>query len=192
MYYVWQKNKKLVGESAHFDDDPDGYELTDWVSGDRKTNLPKLTLTTNSEYESKLTDLLLTRFDLQVYSKKLVDILNVCGVNNVDYYPVKIIKHDTGEEIDTYQAANIVGKVACLDENNSKCRYSSKTGAIQGLKKFRLNEESIKSKSEIGSEPLLFRLGEFKYVILAHEIIKNRIEDEGVTGVKFVKPENYI
>lgn len=194
MYYVWQQDIGLVDENkyAYFDDDPNGYELTDWVSGDRNKTLPELTLTTDPECVTKLSDLLLTRFDLQVYSKKLMDLLNECGIKNIDYYSVKVIKHDSGEEVDSYRAANIVGKIPCLDVDNSECRYSSKTKAINGLDEFSIFEDKVKATKEMNCEPLFFRLAEFKYIILVHETVKQRIEDEGITGVEFIKPEDHI
>ena len=194
MYYVWKKNIGLVDENkyAYFDDAPGGFELTDWISGGRKKKLPELTLNTDPECVTNLSDLLLTRFNLQVFSQKLIDLLNACGVTNIDYYPVTIIKHDSGEEIDTYCAANIIGNIPCLDENNSECRISSKTKAINGLDEFSIFEDKVQATPEMDCEPLFFRLAEFKYIILVHETVKQKIEDEGITGIEFIKPEENI
>lgn len=193
MYYVWKKDIGLVDENkyAYFDDEPDGYELTDWVSGNRMKKLPELTLNTDPEYVTNLSDLLLTGFDLHVFSQKLVDVLNTCGIKNIDYYPVKIIEHDTGKEIDSYCSANIVGNIPCLDEENSECFYSSKDNTIIGLDEFSIFEDKIKATSEMDCEPLFFRLAEFEFIILVHESVKQRIEEEGVTGIEFIKPEDY-
>jgi hypothetical protein len=59
------------------------------------------------------------------------------------------------------------------------------------LEHFRLHEEKIKPDQEIEGIPFLFRLAEFPLLILVEESVKNRLEKEGITGVKFIAPRDY-
>ncbi len=193
MYFVFQSDKGLVGEYAHFDGDPEGYDRANWISGDQlKVAPPTLRLETNPDYSTKLTDLLLTRINLLVFSPNLSAVLDKCGVKNIDYYPVEVVSHEDGSIDPTYRAANIYGTVNCLDEENSTVHHSSMSGTIQRLKKFSIHEDRVSASPDMKCNPLLFRLGEFKYIILAHESVRSAVEGEGLTGIEFVETKKYV
>lgn len=192
-YFVWQQDKDLVGPYAHFDKEPANYEVTDWDSGRRSAKaLPELTLVTNDEFVSRLTDLLLIRFDLQVFSPKLVAALEEAGVKNIDYYPAKIVDHETGAVTDTYRTANVIGRIACLDEQNSVCTYASGDNSLLDIEEFSIHEHKISPTPEMDGDPLMFRLDEVESIILVHASVREHLERAGITGVKFTEPEQYL
>ena len=192
-YFVWQQDKKQVGRFAHFDKEPAGYEVTDWDSGTRsKKPLPTLSLMTNEAYTTELSDLLLARFDLEVFSPKLVAALQECGVKNIDYYPAQVVDHESGDVDNSYQSANIVGKIACLDEDNSEVEYFEEDNTIMDVEEFSLYEDKIFSTPDMKCDPLIFRLAEVESIILVHSSVRDHIEAAGSTGIKFTAPESYI
>lgn len=190
-YFVWQRNHALVGKYAHFDDEPETYDEADWGSGVKsKKKLPELTLVADERYESKLTDQLLTRFELQVFSQKLRAALADAGVKNLDYYPAKVVDHD-GEVIgDGYQTANLIGLIACLDEKKSQCTHIA--GKLADIEKFKVHESKIVATPDMRGDALIFRLAELPAIVLVHESVKKLVEKAGITGVKFTPPEKYI
>ena len=192
MYLVWKKNARLSDQYAHFDEEPKGFELTEWISGKPLLKSPSLIRIKSDEGKSaRLTDLVLTGFNLQIFSPKLIQLLSEMGVDNIEYYPVELVNHETDEIITNYKIANILGKIECLDFENSRFeRFES--GALMYVKKFKVDMEKLEDKKGSHQTPKLFRLGEFPFIILAHEEVKALIEKEGITGVKFIEPSKYM
>lgn len=193
MYYVWQKNRQLIGEYAHFDKEPLGYQISMWVHAEKiKTDLLPMELVINEEIDStKLSDLLFTRFDLQVFSPKLIQVFADLGVDNLDYYDTRIISHSDGSINKDYKAVNILTKIDCLDKANSECDYFDEDSDLMDVTKFQIFEHKIKPLRENDAAPLIFRLGEFPFIILVEESVRIRCEAENITGVKFVEPSRY-
>lgn len=195
MYYVWEKDFRLTSKFACFNKEPDGYSIDVWPRGESLLHdPPHLTLETDEDRPTALSDLLLTSssYDLQFFSPKLVRLFDRIGVKNIAYYPVTVINHETGDAITNYKAAHIIGKIPCLDIQNSKYEYFSDSEDIMFLEEFTIFEEKITPLREGGEKPLIFRLAEFEYIIVVAEIIKSECEKEGITGVKFTKPSEYV
>lgn len=193
MYYVWDKNMRLTSTFAHFDEEPDDYDIDVWTSGERLVHdPPHLILTTDEERPTLLSDLLLTSFDLLVFSPKLIQLFDRIGVQNISYYPVTVINHETGADDTNYNVAHIIEKISCLDIENSECRYSADGKDLMSVEEFSILEHKIKPRDKTGGKPLIFRLAEFEFIILVDELIKNECEKEGITGVKFIKPSEYV
>jgi hypothetical protein len=192
MYFVWEKNIRLSGQYAHFSEEPEGFELTDWISGKPLLKSPNLIRIKSDEGKSaKLTDLVLTSFNLQIFSPKLIRLLSELGVKNIEYYPVELVNHETDEIITSYKIANILGKIECLDAENSKCeRFDD--GELMSVEQFKIDLKKLEGKKGSHQPPKLFRLGEFPFIILAHKEVKELIEKEGITGGKFVEPSEYV
>jgi hypothetical protein len=191
-YFVLMNDKSLVGKFAYFDDEPDAYDITAWISGMPIQLDGPLALRSCEDYDSVISDVLLTRIPLFAFSAAVRQLLKNVGVNNIEYHPLSIEKHDSGEILDSHLAANILGCISCLDSSASKISLSRQTGRINRLKKFALIEASIKPTTLMDSEALLFRLEEFPFLVLAHQRVKDAIENSGVSGFKFVEPEKYI
>lgn len=192
-YFVYHKDYDLVGEFAFFDEEPDEYEPSDWRTGKKsKRNLPELTLTSDAKYTPKLSDVLLARIELELYSPKMVTTLQECGVQNIEYYPAVVVNHENGERIETYRAANIIGTIACLDVENSDVTYSTSSDKIIDVEEFSLLEDKIVATPDMDCEPLLFRLAEVDAIIIAHSIVVDHFEAAGITGIKFTDPQEYM
>lgn len=194
MYYVFKQDVILAGDYAFFSEGPEGYDVTIWTAGKPlREDPPLVVIKSDEDKPTRLTDLLLTRFNMLIFSPKLVQAFEDLGIKNIDYYPVKIINHETGNIDESYKAAYIIGRIACLDMANSRYRYSADgSQTLMSLKKFRLLEEKIKSNSVIEGPPFIFRLDEFPAITIVEQSVKDRIEKEGITGVRFIDPATYV
>lgn len=56
---------------------------------------------------------------IALFSTKVKSCFDNCGVNNIDYYPVKITDPKTNTVNTDYWLANICGRLSCLDVENS-------------------------------------------------------------------------
>jgi hypothetical protein len=55
-------------------------------------------------------------------SRRLVDVLQGCGVDNLQIFPAVISREETGETISHYCVVNVLGLVAAADMGKSKAR----------------------------------------------------------------------
>lgn len=192
MYFVWEKNSRLSNQYAHFANEPKGFELTDWITGKSLIKPPSLFRIRSDEGgATTLTDLVLTGFNLQIFSPKLMELLLEEGVKNIEYVPVELLNHETDEVVTSYRIANILGKIECLDVENSRCKRFS-DGELRSVTKFKVDMEKLEGNMGAHQSMKLFRLGEFPFIILVHEVVKAAVEAAGITGVKFIEPSKYV
>ncbi len=193
MYYVWEKDIDLDEDFSCFSDEPDGFRAKFWISAEIIVEPPPAyELIGDVDSPTTLSDVLLTGFQLQVFSQKLVSLLNDMEIENIQYFPIKIINHKTKEIESSCQIANIVGAIDCLDLKNSVYARSAGSGNIIRVSNFRIIEENIRRLPGMKNPPLLLRLGEFKRHILAHERVKEACQKADISGVKFIPPEAYV
>jgi hypothetical protein len=99
-------------------------------------------------------------------SRKLVDTLRSCGVDNLQTFPAVITRDDNGESIDGYVVVNVIGMVAAADMGKSKTR------PLVDVKFF--EQLAIDPKHAKGL--LMFRLAESKLDIIVAETVAKAIE----------------
>lgn len=191
MYYVWKQDLTLEEDFATFTNEPEAFRAKLWTSAEELNAPPAFDLADDSDSPTTLSDVLLTSFPLQVFSPKLKALLRDVGVRNIQYFPVTISGRDTREDVSSYQLANVVGAIDCLDLEHSEFARSLGSGNIIRVSRFRILPDRVAWQGN-DSVPLLFRLGEFKRHLLAHQSVKDACEKEGITGVKFVPPEQYV
>lgn len=193
MYYVWEIDlSSFTDKFAFFNEKPDGYDYRIWSSLERmEQDPPYVTLIGNRNYPTLLSDVLLCN-DLPVFSPKVVQLFDRIGIQDIDYYPVTVINHETGDADTSYKAAHITCNIPCLDFENSELEYYSDGEGLIEVYEFSILEDKIPQIDELGRKPLIFRLAEFKFHILADELVKNEFEKEGITGIKFTKPSEWV
>jgi len=191
MYYVLQSDTASSGKYVYFPDEPDGYDGDQWRTGAQMKEAPALTLISDDTRTTKLSDMLLNAADLHVYSPKLIATLTAAGVDNLQYFPIAIRHPKKGKPRDDYQVANIVGRMTCVDIEHSNVSYL-RSGNIRSVEEFKIFEDRIVPLKGKKSPPLLFRLGESEFVVLAHEKIRSAFERDGITGAKFIRTEEFV
>lgn len=84
-------------------------------------------------------------------SQRMRERLTAAGVDNVEYFPVRIVEEESGREVPGYYLMNIVARISALDRDRAKVTEWRKRitrvqslalndAAIGGTKVFRLHE----------------------------------------------------
>ncbi len=192
MYYVWTKDVMQARKFAHFKAEPEGFDDEAWTVGRPLTAPPPvLRLRSDAGRPTALSDVLLTTVELQAFSPRLCQLLAEARVTNLELFPIVVTNHKTGAVSGDYRAANIIGRVACVDLEASLVAYFPESRDVQSLEEFEVLEERIPVLPEANGKPLMFRLAEERSIILVHESIKETCERAGITGVRFVAPRDF-
>jgi len=150
-----------------------------------KEKIPVFDLEIDEKGQGTLTDYLWTTLRGLTISAKFKEVLDKSGVDNVDYYPVRIVNQVTKQVRKDYYEANIIGLISCLDREKSEIEASPvNPRMIRGIPKMVLDEKRITGE-------LLFRLQEVKGIIIAHERVKKAVEKAKLTGVVFPPIKDY-
>ena len=194
MYFVWESNAKLAEDFLHVSDAPDGLDSGSWITGERLVVKPAVvTLVGDSDSPSKLSDMVLTPFQLPVLSPQAVSTLADIGVDNVEYFPINIKRPKVKAVEQSYKIGNIVGLVYCLDKSHATLRtFTRNPNKIVALRQYRILEDKVTGAGPGKKPPLVFRLGEFSYHVLAHESVKSAFEKQKLTGAQFIDPVKYV
>ena len=96
----------------------------------------------------------------------------------------KLVNTDSGEINDDYVIANIVGKIDCLDYEKSELELDQ-DGSIEYIDSLSIkNEDSV----DYGN---IFRLSAFHPVVVVSPLIKEEMENNKITGIRFYRPEDF-
>jgi len=112
-------------------------------------------------------------------SSRIANILKGLNVSGVDYYESEIIRPNQ-EVLKGFVTINITNRISCLDKEKSifSIRHYG-PAEVYKFKKISLDS------SRIPEGVKLFRLEEQSTLVIAHQMIKERFEKDGITGVKF-------
>ena len=192
MYYVFESNTKLAAKFIYFRTPPKGLDSGAWRVGEKFRAPPaEMTLVAEDEIPSELSDMLLARGELHVYSPRLMATLAAAGVTNIEYFPITVVDKKRGVTRADYRIANILGSVACLDVDNAELtKYADGVG-YSSVEEYSLLEDRIQPLPGMKAPPLLFRLAEFKFHVIAHQSIKDAFERDGITGARFIPTQDY-
>ncbi|RKH55957.1 imm11 family protein [Corallococcus llansteffanensis] len=147
--------------------------------------LPVFDFILDEKNQGEVLDFVWTTFRGLVVSAKFRKVLEGAGVDNVDYYPVRIVNTVTGEVKQDYFAANILGRVACMDLEASVYERSPlKPDMIRAIDELHLDESKLQGFK-------LFRLSEAFNIVLADESIKKAVEKAKLRGICFLPAEGY-
>ncbi|MGZ4960632.1 MAG: imm11 family protein [Methylomonas sp.] len=116
---------------------------------------------------------------LPLMTSRFREVLNRCGVSNVDYYPVRIQGSERFDQFPEYYAFNIVGKVAIADQEHST--YKEAFGHM-GANLY--DKLAIDPKAAAGLD--FFRMAEHLATIIVSERIKTESEKSGIDTLKFI------
>ncbi|WP_096087843.1 imm11 family protein [Agaribacterium haliotis] len=117
-----------------------------------------------------------------VLSTRLGELLLAMEIYGIELVPA--IVRDPREKLESknYVYMHVWNQIGCVNEQESELnRY--KNGKIFEFEKLILNEETLAEVDE--NKRLIFTLKEQSSVILIHQLIKNKIEELGTTGIRF-------
>jgi Immunity protein family (Imm11) len=191
MHYVMKMDTRLAAKFIYFRKEPAGFKGALWRTGEKVTSPPApMTVIAEDEKPTKLSDMLLLNADLHVYSPKMRATLDAAGVTNIEYFPITVIDQARGKTWDDYRVANILGNIACLDIDKSVVKPFADGVGYRVVEEFHLIEERIRPLPGMKTPPVLFRLAEFPFYVIAHESLKAACESAGLTGVRFIRTKD--
>ena len=117
-----------------------------------------------------------------LFSKKLIQVLETCGVDNIQYFDANVTYEPTGEKVD-YKVANVIGAVSGADFDKSDLVLSPK-GNVVRIKKLVFDESKFEGHK-------IVRLKERIMLLVVHKSIKEAIEAASLTGLMFVSDDEY-
>lgn len=140
--------------------------------------------------DGPLTDLL---FDpnFHVVSPRLKALLEDLGLGSeIQFLPIRIKGEKSGREVEGYSVANFLRRIPCLDlEHSIGVEFygpdwirPEQRGKIAGVWKAALRKEAI-------GDARVFRVDEWKYIVVIREDVKRAMEEAGITGCYFLELE---
>ena len=184
MYYILESDSLLEpgAYSAAYDGADPEWEITDFLMG----RLFDATLKQPVEirlYEYDKGDVgIPDYFDdpLPMMSQLMIDVLEGCGVDNIQLFPVILKNKERNLILENYKAVNIIGVIEAADMKNSDYIDMGGTGKVAvGFRNLVVDEEKAKGA-------LMFRLAESLSTVLIHEKLKEAIEKCGLKYLRFI------
>lgn len=188
MYWIWA-NEPSDEDEAMLYGVPDAVKQLD-LNFDKgalvTVKVPLIEFIRDEDSQGVLTDNLIAPGSRGLlFSTRLRELLAGQGVNNIQYFPVRVTNPKNSTTTDDYQLSNLIGSIACIDQMASNLEmHPHILNTIEFINALILDETKIKDN-------LMFRAAEFTQVIVVHERIKNACEDAGITGVVFYSPAGF-
>jgi hypothetical protein len=147
--------------------------------------VPTIDIPFTQHVEERKTDNIVvpTRMGLFV-NEKVKSIFDKLGIRNIQYFKARLIQQNTQIINENYCIANVIGKYACVDHQESELEYFD-DGDIQFIDKLVLNLEEGNDHGHI------FRLAEFPALLMISQQLKDMIVESNITGFKIYKPEEF-
>ena len=124
-------------------------------------------------------DLVANNFHLHIVSSRLKSLLEADAEG--EFLPVSIYNHKGRVAEEDCYIANVFTVVECVDRGRSRCIESaSRPGQLSILKSLQLDPQRIPADAR------LFRLKEMPALIIIRGDLRSRLEEAGVTGVRYV------
>ena len=117
-----------------------------------------------------------------LFSTRMQNVLKEAGVDNIDYYPAKVVLGSTGQVLE-YKVANILGLISGLDREVSVFE-EDEDGFIEEIYSMVFDESKFHDFK-------MFRLEEFENLIIVHKQLKDAIEKNSLTGMTFIEDEEW-
>ena len=188
MYYVWETRRRSAAEvlAPHFAPTMKEHKLS-FIAGRRFVRpLPELEIRFEAHGAFVLTDdLVIRQRRCLVHSDRLVEVLRRAGVDGIDYYPCRLVNDVDGAAYQTYQAANLLDVIHCIDAEQSELEMDDEEpNEIWYIHRLKLIEDRL-------GDSLMFRLGERRNTVIVHESVKQAIESQGLSGPVFLPADGY-
>ncbi len=113
---------------------------------------------------------------------KVRAVFDALAINNIQYFPARLINTHTLEQDNSYQIANVFEKHACVDFERSELELR-KNGSIRFIDRLGLNVSK-----DYGP---IFRIAEFHPLLVVSDELKQALEDHQVTGLSISPSEDF-
>lgn len=122
--------------------------------------------------------------NIPLFSPRLREALETSGVDNIEYYPARVVNRSTQEQR-PYLGANIIGLVRAMDRDQSEFM------AYDGNPDVALTIDRLVIDNSRFDGLRIMRLAEFDLLIIVEDKLKERLEQLPLVGVDFVAPEDW-
>ena len=187
MHWIWT-NRRSHEDEARLAAVPAVIESLDLSFDDGevvRAKVPLIEIEIDDEGRGPLTDnLIAPGVRGLVFSSKLRRTLEQAGVTNIQYFPCTLVDTADGSRNDDYQVANLVGKVACVDESGSDLERHPRSGEIEFVNSLALRDDAINGHK-------MFRVAEHTQIIAVDDAVKSACTKSQITGVQFFEPHDF-
>lgn len=159
-------------------------EDIDFIAGETiRAKVPLIQLVADSR--EKFADYQFTLPGLPLFSSKLRNVLEEIGIHNIQYFDTQFLLKNGKLIRDDYKIANVIGVAKCFDWERSKYDDSKRAyGIVTHI------DELVLDLSLVGDRRL-FRMAENASILLVADSVKECLEEEKVTGIRFTPPEEF-
>lgn len=187
-YTIWdyEVNDRLCSLKAP-ENIKNAFELCYGIS--RESDFPSdASFRMNPEFKkaTKLTDNVFNNDFLLVASRKLADFFKSENVPSIEYLPVKIFDQKNKLANEEFFIIHQVGTQDCIDLKNSQIDWNlinpDQISAVDAL---------VIDETKIDKEATLFRAKHLPNKIFIKRDLARKIEDLGITGIRFEEIEDY-
>jgi hypothetical protein len=186
-YFVWEtRRRSSEALICEFPPTQKDYSVNFFIGRRFLADLPELEVVIEREELGVLTDDLVVRKHRCVaHSTRLRNVLRHVGVDNIDYYPLRIVNPITGDVHRSHEVANILDVIHCIDRENSDLDIDDEDPShLWYINRLALLQDRL-------GDTLLFRLGERPWTVIVHRDIKEAVESASITGALFLPVEGY-
>lgn len=181
MYYFLRQDLFDGHDVIEIDGHTDETGSRDWLSGAAFADpLPPQTLLLDPAYGRRFPELFDTT--VPVMSSRLLEVLEECGVANLDRYPVVLRNKVTGEETSGYSAVNVIGIVDAADLDRSE--YRPRFGKPKFTGKITIDAARTEGAN-------CFRLLYGPGLIVVSESVAQKVRAANLFGVLMQNTQNY-
>lgn len=117
-----------------------------------------------------------------VVSERFADLLRDAEPEHVELHPVEVACG--GKAKGGYFFLNVLHNVAAVDRDASDVDISESYGDIEGVRRLVLRDDAVGKRS-------IFRLAELPSELWVRDSLKARIEEAGITGLRFTPLEEF-
>lgn len=117
-----------------------------------------------------------------LFSARFQAVLARAGVDNIQYFPAKVIYAPTGQEVD-YQVANVIGVARALDTDASECDVDE-DGFVDDFETMVLDEDKLLDLDFV-------RLFEMLNIIVISEKVADAINEAQLSGLRVMDPSEW-
>jgi hypothetical protein len=144
----------------------------------------EITFDINPEFGIELADSIPNSCNVTVVSEPLRALLASTD-SDMELFPTRLRNPRGRVEPTPYFILNVLTQHRCVDMERSQYIRAFEPGQIAKLL------HPVLIESQIGTPNQIFRIGEAPMVLMVHEDLCRRIEDAGMTGLRFVPVEDY-
>lgn len=188
MYWIWANEPSDEDEAMLYGVPPvieqrnlsfdDGILIRDKV--------PLIEFVRDDDSQGRLTDNLIAPGSRGLmFSSRLRAVLESVGADNIQYFPTRIENPANSTSTEDYMLANLIGRIECIDTANSDLQmHPHHTDRIEFVDSLILDKDKINNLK-------LFRTSEHSQIIVAHNVVKEICEKNGISGIVFYEPQEF-